>query len=46
MSDASAIDAATRRLSAALDAIDAYLDRHYRAHLKPLLAYLKKLGEG
>jgi hypothetical protein len=31
-----------RVLSAALDAIDAYLDRHYRAHLKPLLAYLKK----
>ena len=26
----------------ALDAIDAYLDRHYRAHLKPLLDYLKK----
>ena len=31
-----------RVLSAALDAIDAYLDRHYRAHLKPLLAFLKK----
>jgi hypothetical protein len=31
-----------RVLSTALDAIDAYLDRHYRAHLKPLLAYLKK----
>ena len=31
-----------RVLSTALDAIDAYLDRHYRAHLKPLLAYLQK----
>jgi hypothetical protein len=31
-----------RVLSNALDAIDAYLDRHYRAHLKPLLDYLKK----
>ncbi|HVW02848.1 MAG TPA: hypothetical protein VHB77_20990 [Planctomycetaceae bacterium] len=31
-----------RVLSAALDAIDAYLDEHYKAHLKPLLAYLKK----
>ena len=31
-----------RILSAALDAIDEYLDKHYRAHLKPLLAYLKK----
>jgi hypothetical protein len=29
-------------LAAALDAIDAYLDQHYPAHLKPLLAYLKK----
>jgi hypothetical protein len=29
-------------LSRALDAIDAHLDRHYRAHLKPLLDYLKK----
>ena len=29
-------------LSTALDAIDGYLDKHYRAHLKPLLAYLKK----
>ena len=29
-------------LSAALDAIDAYLDEHYKAHLKPLLDYLKK----
>jgi hypothetical protein len=31
-----------RVLSAALDAIDEYLDEHYKAHLKPLLAYLKK----
>ena len=31
-----------RVLSAALDAIDGYLDEHYQAHLKPLLAYLKK----
>src|SRR5262245_37493062 len=31
-----------RVLSAALDAIDAYLNKHYKAHLKPLLAYLKK----
>ncbi|HEX5270485.1 MAG TPA: hypothetical protein VFW33_08375 [Gemmataceae bacterium] len=31
-----------RVLSAALDAIDGYLDEHYRAHLKPLLDYLKK----
>jgi hypothetical protein len=31
-----------RVLSQALDAIDAYLDTHYRAHLKPLLDYLKK----
>jgi hypothetical protein len=31
-----------RVLTAALDAIDGYLDKHYRAHLKPLLAYLKK----
>jgi hypothetical protein len=29
-------------LSAALGAVDAYLDEHYKAHLKPLLAYLKK----
>lgn len=29
-------------LTAALDAIDAYLDEHYKAHLKPLLGYLKK----
>ena len=31
-----------RVLSRALDAIDSYLDQHYRAHLKPLLDYLKK----
>lgn len=31
-----------RVLAAALDAIDGYLDEHYRAHLKPLLAFLKK----
>src|SRR5215831_8101363 len=31
-----------RVLSAALDAIDDYLDRHYKAHLKPLLDYLEK----
>ena len=31
-----------RVLSAALDAIDGYLDKHYQAHLKPLLDYLKK----
>src|SRR4029450_10112509 len=31
-----------RVLSAALDAIAGYLDTHYRAHLKPLLDYLKK----
>jgi hypothetical protein len=29
-------------LAAALDAVDAYLDEHYEAHLKPLLDYLKK----
>jgi hypothetical protein len=29
-------------LSKALDAIDAYLEEHYKAHLKPLLGYLKK----
>ena len=29
-------------LAAALDAIDAYLNEHYPAHLKPLLDYLKK----
>jgi hypothetical protein len=33
-----------RVLSAALDAIDGYLDRHYPSHLSPLLAYLKKQG--
>ena len=31
-----------RVLSTALDAIDGYLDEHYKAHLKPLLSYLKK----
>ncbi len=31
-----------RVLSAVLDAIDQYLERNYKAHLKPLLAYLKK----
>jgi hypothetical protein len=31
-----------RVLSAALDAIDGYLDAHYQAHLKPLLGFLKK----
>jgi hypothetical protein len=31
-----------RVLSKALDAIDGYLDKHYQAHLKPLLSYLKK----
>jgi hypothetical protein len=31
-----------RVLATALDAIDGYLDKHYQAHLKPLLAYLKK----
>jgi uncharacterized protein len=29
-------------LSAALGAVDAYLDEHYESHLKPLLDYLKK----
>jgi uncharacterized protein len=29
-------------LVAALDAVDAYLNEHYEAHLKPLLDYLKK----
>jgi hypothetical protein len=29
-------------LSAALDAIDGYLEAHYREHVKPLLDYLKK----
>lgn len=31
-----------RVISAALDAIDRYLDEHHQAHLKPLLDYLKK----
>ena len=31
-----------RVLATALDAIDAYLDQHYKAHLKPLLSFLKK----
>jgi hypothetical protein len=31
-----------RVLEKALDTIDAYLDKHYPAHLKPLLTYLKK----
>ena len=31
-----------RVLSTALDAIDGYLDKHYPAHLRPLLGYLKK----
>jgi hypothetical protein len=31
-----------RVLSAALDAIEGYLDEHYQAHLKPLLDFLKK----
>jgi hypothetical protein len=31
-----------RVLSTALDAIEGYLDAHYRDHLKPLLGYLKK----
>ena len=29
-------------LAAALDTVDAYLDEHYREHLKPLLDYLEK----
>lgn len=29
-------------LTTALEEIDAYLDRHYKAHLKPLLTWLKK----
>ncbi|HSC16335.1 MAG TPA: hypothetical protein VLI71_14520 [Gammaproteobacteria bacterium] len=29
-------------LTAALDAVDAYLEEHYEAHLKPLLDYLEK----
>ena len=31
-----------RVLTTALAAVDRYLDKHYQAHLKPLLAYLKK----
>jgi len=31
-----------KTLLAALSAIDNYLDQHYKAHLKPLLSYLKK----
>ena len=31
-----------RVLSAAMDAVASYLDEHYKAHLKPLLAFLKK----
>jgi hypothetical protein len=31
-----------RVLQAALTAIDGYLDKHFKAHLKPLLGYLKK----
>lgn len=31
-----------RVLEAALDALDEYLDTHFRDHLKPLLTYLKK----
>jgi uncharacterized protein len=31
-----------RVLSAALDAIDGYIEEHYEAHLKPLLGFLKK----
>jgi hypothetical protein len=31
-----------RVLSTALEAIDGYLDKHYQAHLKPLLSYLRK----
>jgi uncharacterized protein len=31
-----------RVLRAAQGAIDGYLDKHYKAHLKPLLGYLKK----
>jgi hypothetical protein len=31
-----------RVLQAALGAIDGYLDKHYQAHLRPLLGYLKK----
>ena len=31
-----------RALDAALDAVDGYLDTHYQAHLRPLLAFLTK----
>jgi hypothetical protein len=31
-----------RVLSTALDAVDGYLDEHYKAHLKPLLGFLEK----
>jgi uncharacterized protein len=31
-----------RVLQSALNAIDSYLDKYYKAHLKPLLGYLKK----
>jgi hypothetical protein len=31
-----------RAISTALDAVDAYVDKHYHAHLKPLLSFLKK----
>lgn len=31
-----------RAISAALDAIEGYLDEHFEAHLKPLLGFLKK----
>ena len=31
-----------RVLNAALAALEGYLDKHYRAHLRPLLAFLKK----
>ena len=34
-----------RVLVAALDAIDGYLETHYRAHLRPLLDFLKKRNE-
>lgn len=41
------VDVLSRRknrkvLTAALDRIDAYLDQNYKAHLKPLLQFLKK----
>lgn len=31
-------------LGAAIDRIDQYLDQNYKAHLKPLLSYLKKMN--